>query len=171
MAKTFTPTKLDRRAIERAMERLDKAKATAARRRAKAAAAKRRAREHERRREKATAAAATAPRGLSNAARMRWPIAGWKVMCARMDPALWYGASQIFALMADAPRGSVKAWLWDRAMSLGYIERAGNPDFDPELAGSGVTQERYLYRIAQNRTQEAQEWREALGMGTTTGEA
>lgn len=168
MAKTFTTSKLDRRAIEHALERLDMNKAKAARQRAKTAAAKRQARKREQR--KAAAVATGGVNRLPNALRMRWPVAGWKMLCARMDPALWYSARQIFALMADAPRGSVKAWLWHKAIPLGYVERAGNPDFDPETARTMLTQERYLYRIAQNRTQTVQEWREAVGMGTTTGE-
>ena len=166
MARKFTTTKLDRRAIDSAIARLDAQKVVAAKRRAKAAAVKRRAREKERKQ----VAAKPTVKHMPNALKMRWAVSGWKVLCARMDPALWYGAGQIFDLMADAPRGSVKAWLWNRAIPLGYIERAGNPDFDPATLATCVVQERYLYRIAQNQTQAVQEWREALGAVNPTGQ-
>lgn len=168
MARKFTPTKADASAISAAIFRLDKLKAAASDRKRKAATALRLKRDRERREHAATVRAKRTVE-LPGALRMEWPIAGWKVIVARMEPDTWYLSAQIHDLMPEAPRGSVRAWLWDRAVKLGYVERAGNPDFDPN-APAVVMQARYLYRVAQNRTQEAQEWREALGIGNPTSE-
>lgn len=163
MGKIFEVTLASRKAIDKAMARLDAKKA----RQRKAATVKAMAVKQKRQREKAEARRPSFlpdARSQPNALRRRYELPGWKVLVARMEPGSWYDWPQIQQLMAEFGRGSVKAWLWQKAMGAGLIERAGNPDFKPSINNPAEQGSRYLYAIAPSATQARAEWRIALGM-------
>lgn len=169
MGKIFDTTPSARKAIENAMARLDATKA----RKRKAATARRLELKRRRERERAEARRETATgscRHLPNELRKRYAVAGWQVLLARMDPGVWYDWPQIRALMPEFKRGSVKAWVWQKAVRAGAIERAGNPDYKPDRRNPAATGLRYLYKISPNATGVAAEWRSALGMTSDTSE-
>lgn len=161
MGKIFEVTPASRKAIDKAMARLDarKARQRKAATMATQATIKRRAAER--------AAAVRAANAISLKGewqRPRYALPGWQVMVARMEPGTWYTSTDIHALMSEFPRGSVKAWLWLKAIKAGAIERAGNPDWQLDPANPMQNVARYLYAIAAGATQARAEWRIALGM-------
>lgn len=161
MGKNFEITPASRKAIDKALARLDAKRA----RQRKAATAKRL--DLKQRREQERAAAKRQANGIGIKGEWKQPLyalPGWQVLVCRMEPGVWYDWQQVRELMAEFPRGSVKAWLWLKAVKAGAIERAGNPDFKPDPANPMETGARYLYAIAASATGKRQEWRSALGM-------
>jgi len=92
------------------------------------------------------AAKARKPRKAYDVRRLELP--GWVMMLARMDPDRWYASGEIKALMPEYAVGSVRAWLWQRCVPAGYIERAPNADHDANRAAGRQPEGRWLYRIA-----------------------
>jgi hypothetical protein len=92
------------------------------------------------------------------------PLAGWKVLVARMEPGTWYGMLELRALAPEYRRGSFKAWIKLKLLAGGFVERAGNPDFDHSKPGGSQTESRYLHRLSGKGAAAAQDWRKALGM-------
>jgi len=109
-------------------------------------------------------------RGLVNTLRQIQPLPGWKVMCARLRPGVWYTAAQVKALMPEYAAGSVRAWLWQKAPRLGLIERAGNPEWTGERVWPARTESRFLYALTAAGEAEAAQWRIELGMGSDSGD-
>ena len=167
MVKRFQATKVDRALIEKALARLD-AKRVRERKAvtAKAAALNRRRRKE--RREIQAAKVDYGMKGLPNELRQKLAIAGWKVLCARMEPGAWYLFRELLALMPEYPEGSLKAWAMQKLPRMGLLERAGNPDFKPYPAHAAQGTGRYLYRLHATAEKAAQEWRCELGEGEDT---
>lgn len=92
------------------------------------------------------------------------PLAGWKVLIARMEPGTWYGMAELRALGPEYRRGSFKAWTKLKMLAGGYVERAGNPDFDHSKPGGSQLESRYLHKLSEKGLAAAQDWRKALGM-------
>lgn len=88
-------------------------------------------------------------------------LAGWRVLVARMEPDTWYTLAEIKAIMPEYQYGSLKAWLWQVLRSLGMLQRAPNPDFDPGRAGKYA---RYLYCLDGSALAMRGAWRDVLGM-------
>jgi hypothetical protein len=166
MVKMFERTPAAAKRIEKAMARLDAARVRKQKAAAAAAVKKRMARKRERS-EAARVDYRPIVSGAPTLQRIN-ALAGWKVMCARLEPGTWYTAGQIRALMPDYAKGSVKAWLWQLLPKAGLVERAGNPDYDPRKLRPGQTGERYLYALTATGASEAAGWRCELGMGSDT---
>lgn len=106
---------------------------------------------------------------LPNELRQHLALPGWKVMCARMDPDVWYSFTELRRMMPEYSGGSVKAWVFQKAVVFELFERAGNPDFDPSRPERASLTGRYLYALAHSAAGKAKEWRLALGEGEDTG--
>ncbi len=163
MVKIFERTPTAAKRIEKAMARLDAARARK-RKAAHAAAMARRAKRQQELREAAREPVHTVVRGRPELQKIN-ALAGWKVLAARMAPGTWYTAGQIRALVPEYARGSVKAWVGQLLPKAGLVERAGNPDYDPRTLRPGQNGVRYLYALTATGAREAAEWRCELGMG------
>jgi len=91
------------------------------------------------------AAKARKPRKAYDVRRLELP--GWVMMLDRLEPDRWYASGEIKALMPEYAVGSVRAWLWQRCVPAGYIERAPNADHDANRALGRQAEGRWLYRI------------------------
>lgn len=97
---------------------------------------------------------------VTNELRQKLALPAWKVLLARMESGAWHVMADLIALMPEYSRSTVKALVVGKMLRDGWLERAGHPDYD----GTRLMVPRYLYRVAQDRTQAAQEWRSDLGM-------
>jgi hypothetical protein len=132
--------------LAEAERRRREAAADAAWRKAHAAGMKRReANRAKAARQAMRAAKAKKPRKAYDVRRLELP--GWVMLLARLDPGRWYAAGEIKALMPEYARGSVRAWLWQRCVPAGYLERAPNADHDANRALGRQLEGRWLYRI------------------------
>lgn len=166
MAKKLFAGHFDKAAIQRVILQLDQAKA----RKRKQGAARRMALKARRKQERMAAKAeAIARENMSlatrNLLRTKYGLAGWKVLCVRMAPGVWYDFGQLRALMAEFERNSMKAWVMHKMPKLGMIERAGNPDFYEDPNNPALIVPRYLYRLTPEAVDMAAQWRIELGEG------
>lgn len=166
MAKKLFAGHFDKAAIQRVILQLDQAKA----RKRKQGAARRMALKARRKRERMAAKAEAIAReksgkALSSHMRTKYAIAGWKVLCVRMAPGVWYDFGQLRALMAEFERGSLKAWVMHKMPKLEMLERAGNPDFYEDPNNPALIVPRYLYRLTPQAVEKAAQWRIELGEG------
>ena len=54
-------------------------------------------------------------------------LAGWKMLTARMESGAWYGFRDLVALLPEFGRNSVHAYVYQRMMAAGVIERVHAP--------------------------------------------
>jgi len=160
MGKRFEVDEEHHRLLQGALARLD----TVRRKRAAIAHAGARAnakrRDKEKRMARATALAASVP----NRKRVRrLALPGYQMLCARMDPDVWYTFGELRAAMPEYSYRSVQAWLYQKGRRLGLFDRAGNPDFDDSVPERAQASGRYLYRLSGKGASEAQEWLSAIG--------
>lgn len=167
MVKIFERTPTAAKRIEKAMVRLDAARVRKQKAAHAAAMALREKRKRERR-EAARTPVRTIRQAVPVLQRIQ-PLAGWKVLCARMEPGTWYTAGQLKAMMPEYAKGSLRAWIGQRLPEEGLVMRAGNPDYDPAKLQPGQTGERYLYALTEMAAELAAGWRCELGMGEDTG--
>lgn len=169
MVKIFERTPMAAKRIEKAMARLDAARV----RRQKAVHAAAMRKRTTRRKERQVAAREPAHMvGQGRPALQKiLPLAGWKVLAARMEPGTWYTAGDVRAMMAEYAKGSIKAWLRQLLPKQGLLERAGNPDYDPKTLRPGQTGVRYLYALTAAGASAAAEWRCELGMVSDSGKS
>lgn len=160
MARIFEINDEHRRNLERAMAMLDIA------RRKRQAAAQKRARANRQRRDKErrkeTARSLRAPTQPEGVRRPRLALAGWKMLCVRMDPETWFTFGELRRLMPEYASGSMKAWVMQMGPRRGLFERAGNPDFDDSVPERAMASGRFLYRLTAAAAAEAAQWREDL---------
>lgn len=97
--------------------------------------------------------------------RRRLALPGWQVLTARMDPARWYTRRELYGVAPEYAETSIEAWLIQRLLRRGLVDRAPNPDFDPGVAAGAQTEPRWLYRLSASGVKAATEWRESLGEG------
>lgn len=71
---------------------------------------------------------------------------GWRVLLERMEPGRWYDQPELVALAPEYARGSVKAWLAQKMLAGGFVERAPNADYDAARPDRRQTEARWLYR-------------------------
>jgi hypothetical protein len=94
-------------------------------------------------------------RGMTNEERMRYPLAGWKMMGARMAPGRVYTRAELRGLVEGSPSGSVAAWLSQWLVAGGFVEKVAHPDFDSSTPAmiTGWNHEmknpRWLYRLTE----------------------
>lgn len=105
-------------------------------------------------RRKAKAAANRAARIAADPSRVerkRLDKPGWQVVLERMEPGRWYAQGELVALAPEYARGSIKAWLAQKLLAGGYVERAPNADFDAAKADRRQVEPRLLYRKVDSR--------------------
>jgi hypothetical protein len=90
-------------------------------------------------------------------------LAGWKLLACAMSPGSWYALPDLVALMPAAPRGSIKAWVYQKLVNRGLTERAANPDWDPARAARQQVEPRYLWRLTQEGAEARSGWVGELG--------
>lgn len=72
---------------------------------------------------------------------------GWRIVLERMEQGRWYGRAEIVALGSpDYAVGSVEAWLAQKLLAGGLVERAPNADFDATVPDRRQTEPMWLYR-------------------------
>lgn len=76
---------------------------------------------------------------------------GWRVLLERMESGAWYGSDDMVRLMPEYAAGSVDAWLYQKLLANGLVERTLNPEHDAARPDRRQTEPRYLYRRASMR--------------------
>lgn len=71
---------------------------------------------------------------------------GWRVLVQRMAPGAWYGRPDLIRLMPEYAEGSVRAWLHQKLLAKGLVERTLNPDHDVSRPDRRQAEPRFLYR-------------------------
>lgn len=72
---------------------------------------------------------------------------GWQIVLERMEPGRWYARGELEALGApDYAAGSVRAWVAQKLVAGGLVERAPNADFDATVPDRRQLEPRWLYR-------------------------
>jgi len=161
MAKPFDMTAIQRKHIERALARLEQTKRNRAERANRKAIETRNRRQKEQR--EAKAAKRKRPSMGTNAERQKLALPGWQVLIARMDDDAWHTMGEMRALVPEYAKGTVKGWVQIKLPNNGWMERAGNPDFDDSDPAKAMATGLMLYRLTPKALRMAQEWREALG--------
>jgi hypothetical protein len=97
-----------------------------------------------------------------------WPsklleLLGWQVLVARMAPGAWYARPDLRDLIPEYAEGSVRAWVHQKLLAGGLVERAGNPEFDHGKPGRRQATPQWLYRLTEAGIALGEAWREALG--------
>lgn len=145
--------------VRRAIERMDQARAQ---RIADAmAGARKRQRDtvRQRRIEKAKAAR------LARVPVRRLTVQGFEAMAARMEPGAWYDFAALVELMPEFAYGSVKAWLHQRLIRGGIVQKALNPDYDLRTRQEHQAIGRNVYALTAEGEMRAAEWRRAMREG------
>ena len=106
-------------------------------------------------------------RGVNQYARMRYPLAGWKMMACGMSPGRAYTRSEVYGVLPDAPINSVSPWLSQWLVSGGYVARLPNPDYQGGKPGSywsntEKNNPQWLYRLTAGGCVAREEWLAAL---------
>lgn len=78
---------------------------------------------------------------------------GWRVLADRMarEPERWWSTQELYAVMPEYARRSVRAWLYrpdNGLLAQGLAVRALNADYDAGKPGRRQTEPRWLYRAA-----------------------
>ena len=92
-------------------------------------------------------------------------LPGWKVLLARMDPGKIYRMADFRQMMPEYSYSAVKTFVLASLVPGGLVERLDNPDYARKVAENPTYSVRYIYRMAENASNLAQEWRLALGEG------
>jgi len=86
-------------------------------------------------------------------------MAGWKVLAARLEPAVWYTSREAAALVPEYASNAV----WARLLVLwrkGIVERAANPEYRPyRESADPCAWAQWLYRLTEFGELEAAGWR------------
>ena len=164
MVKKFDMSAAQKRAVEKALARLELRKQRQAERVKNKHIETRNRRQKEQREAKA---ARIRPKRPSPAEMRKLALPGWQVLIARMDPEGWHTFGQIAALAPEYAYGTIKGYVMNRMPRDGWLERAGNPDFkeDPHNAVATMASGMMLYRLTDKSREKAQEWRQALTGG------
>ncbi len=152
--------------VDRLIARAQVAKAEKRKAAWSAGHAKNKRRQQERKAARAGAAmSGLVPRYGTNAERRILPLTGWKVLLARMEPDCWYTFGELRAMMPEYAPRSIDAWVRQEHYAARFIERAGNPDYEPHSIGRfpSVTIGRYLHRVKPEHIEQAREWQRQLG--------
>jgi hypothetical protein len=93
-------------------------------------------------------------RGVNQYARMKYPLAGWKMMACRMGPGRAYTRSEVYRLLPDAPINSASPWLSQGLVGGGFVEKVLNPDYQGRVVDAfgwhrGMENPRWLYRLTE----------------------
>lgn len=90
-------------------------------------------------------------------------VPGQCVVAARMAPGRWYARRELIDLVPEFAEGSVRAWVAQKLLPAGILERAQNPAFD-HSRGVGIQLEpMWFYRLTVEGKAQAEGWRGALG--------
>lgn len=78
---------------------------------------------------------------------------GWRVLADRMarEPERWWSTQELYAVMPEYARRSVRAWLYrpdNGLLAQGLAVRAPNADYDAARPGRRQMEPRWLYRAA-----------------------
>ncbi len=78
---------------------------------------------------------------------------GWRVLADRMarEPERWWSTQELYAVMPEYARRSVRAWLYrpdNGLLAQGLAVRAPNADYDAARPGRRQMEPRWLYRVA-----------------------
>jgi len=162
---------VEARALERALARIRRMRETGGGSRARPAvkvdwskharkaARTRKARQAKRRREiQAQNAPISARLGVA-----KLGLPGWKVALARMEPGKVYRMADFRAMMPEYSYSGIKTFVFSKLVPAGLVEQIDNPDYERMKAIQPTYAVRYLYRMAENASDLAQEWRSALG--------
>lgn len=161
MVKKFDMSAAQKRAVEKALARLEMRKQRQAERVRNKHIATRSRRQKEQREAKA---ARIRPKRQSPAEIQKLALPGWQVLIARMDPDGWHTFGQLRALTPEYSAGTIKGYALNRMPKDGWLEKAGNPDFkeDPHNCVATMASGMMLYRMTDKAREKRQEWREAL---------
>lgn len=167
MPEKFDPPAFQRTKLEKQMARLFERRAE---REARKAAKAKQVEETKRRRERQRREAERERRrqqfrpGNGKAAVSRKLALGAdKVLCARMAQGEWHTVADMRALMPEYAGKTVSSQA-GFLVQRGWLDRAGNPDWDPaDMSSEGQSKARYVYKVADNLAERVAEWRKELG--------